>query len=248
MMKTGNGRKATAAILAEGFMLTGSLAAIEGVQAARISDANAARQKALRQVPNASVTDVDLDRENGEQVYDIELVKGTKKYDITYRVSDGKMLEYGWEKTVVSPSRNRGLISTDKCRQLALDKVKNGTITAISQKVDDGIDVYKVKATAGNKRYTLEYHARTGALIECKWKLVAAASSTGSQNGDIGMEKAKQIALDAVSGGTVIHAEYDMDDGVPVYEIEVVKGNYEYEFKIDANSGAVLEQDRDYMD
>ena len=84
--------------------------------------------------------------------------------------------------------------------------------------------------------------------IECKWKLVAAASSTGSQNGDIGMEKAKQIALDAVSGGTVIHAEYDMDDGVPVYEIEVVKGNYEYEFKIDANSGAVLEQDRDYMD
>ena len=65
MMKTGNGRKATAAILAAGFMLTGSLAAIEGVQAARISDANAARQKALRQVPNASVTDVDLDRENG---------------------------------------------------------------------------------------------------------------------------------------------------------------------------------------
>ena len=42
MMKTGNGRKATAAILAAGFMLTGSLAAIEGVQAARISDANAA--------------------------------------------------------------------------------------------------------------------------------------------------------------------------------------------------------------
>lgn len=247
-MKTGNGKKVTAALLAAGFMLTGSLAAADGVQAARISNANQARQKALRQVPNATVTDVDLDSENGEQVYEIELVKGTKKYDIIYRVSDGKMLEYGWEKTVVSPSRNRSLISTDKCRQLALNKVKNGTITSISQSVDDGIDIYKVKVTAGNKRYTLKYHARTGALLECKWKLVASASSSGNQNGDIGMEKAKQIALDAVPGSSVYQADYDVDDGVPVYEIEVVKGNYEYEFKIDANTGTILEQDRDWRD
>lgn len=247
-MKQRNRKKVTAAILAAGFMLAGSLAAADGVQAARISNANQARQKALRQVPDATVTDVDLDRENGVQVYEIELVKGTKKYDITYRVSDGKMLEYGWEKTVVSPNKNRSLISADKCRQLALEKVKNGTVTAVSQKADDGIDIYKVKATAGNKRYTMEYHARTGALIEYKWKLAASASSSGSQNGDIGMEKAKQAALDAVPGATVVQAEYDVDDGVPVYEIEVVKGNYEYEFKIDANSGGILEQDRDWRD
>ena len=88
----------------------------------------------------------------------------------------------------------------------------------------------------------------TGALLECKWKLVASASSSGNQNGDIGMEKAKQIALDAVPGSSVYQADYDVDDGVPVYEIEVVKGNYEYEFKIDANTGTILEQDRDWRD
>ena len=116
--------------------MAGSLASAQGVLAAKISSAEQARQKALQKVPNAVVTDVDLDRENGQQVYDIELVKGSKKYDLTYRVSDGKMMEYGWEKTAVSPSSGSSVISTQTCRQLALNKVKNGTITAISQKVE----------------------------------------------------------------------------------------------------------------
>lgn len=240
-------KKLTAALLTAGIIATGGLAAADSVAAAGISGANQAREKALQKVPNAVVTDVDLERENGEQVYEVTLVKGTKKYEMTLRASDGKTLEYGWEKTAVAANRSRALIGTEKCRQLALNKVKNGTITAISQKTDDGIDLYKVKMTAGKKRYTLEYHARTGALIECKWKLTAA-SATGSQNGDIGMEKAKQIALKEVPGAQVYKAEYDVDDGVGVYEIEVVKGNYEYEFKIEANSGTILERGKDFRD
>ena len=215
--------------------------------AAGISSANQAREKALKKVPNAVVTDTDLDTENGEQVYEIELVKGSKKYDITYRASDGKMTEYGWEKTTGSPSRNRAVISEEKCRQLALDRVKNATITAVSQKTDDGIDIYKVKMTAGNKRYTLEYHARTGALTEYKWKLVKTAGSN-SQKKDISLEQAKQIALKEVPGAVVYKAEYDIDDGAAVYEIELVSGNYEYEFKIDAGTGTILERDKDLID
>lgn len=92
------GKKTTAVLLAAGFIMTGGLAAADGVWAAKLSSANQARQKALQKVPNAVVTGVDADRENGEQVYEVELVKGSKKYDITYRASDGKMLEYGWEK------------------------------------------------------------------------------------------------------------------------------------------------------
>lgn len=241
-------RKSLAAVLlAAGVIVTGSLAGADSAVAARISSANQAKQKALQKIPNAVVTEVDMDRENGEQVYEIELVKGSKKYEITYRSSDGKMLAYGWEKTTVSPNRSRSIISEDKCRQLALKKVKDGTITAVSQKTDDGIDIYKVKMTAGKKHYTLKYHARTGALIECKWKLVNVSASNG-QDGDIGMEKAKQIALKEVPGAVVYQAKYDVDDGVAVYEIEVVKGNYEYEFKIAADSGTILERDKDFRD
>ena len=243
-MKTG---KNIAALLAAGAVMITGLAAADSAAAAGISSANQAREKALKKVPNAVVTDTDLDTENGEQVYEIELVKGSKKYDITYRASDGKMTESGWEKTTVSPSRNRAVISEKKCRQLALDRVKNAAITAISQKTDDGIDIYKVKMTAGNKRYTLEYHARTGALTEYKWKLVKTAGSN-SQKKDISLEQAKQIALKEVPGAVVYKAEYDIDDGAAVYEIELVSGNYEYEFKIDAGTGTILERDKDLID
>lgn len=243
-MKTG---KNIAALLAAGALMITGLAAADSVAAAGISSANQAREKALKKVPNAVVTDTDLDTENGEQVYEIELVKGSKKYEITYRASDGKMTEYGWEKTTVSPNRNRALIGEETCRQLALDRVKNAKITAISQKTDDGIDIYKVKMTAGNKRYTLEYHARTGALTEYKWKLVKTAGSD-SQKKDISLEQAKQIALKEVPGAVVYQAEYDIDDGVAVYEIELVSGSYEYEFKIDAGTGTILERDKDLID
>ena len=243
-MKTG---KNIAALLAAGAVMITGLAAADSAAAAGISSANQAREKALKKVPNAVVTDTDLDTENGEQVYDFVLLKGSKKYVITYRASDVKMTVYGWEKTTVSPSRNRAVISEKKCRQLALDRVKNAAITAISQKTDDGIDIYKVKMTAGNKRYTLEYHARTGALTEYKWKLVKTAGSN-SQKKDISLEQAKQIALKEVPGAVVYKAEYDIDDGAAVYEIELVSGNYEYEFKIDAGTGTILERDKDLID
>lgn len=240
-------RKKLTALLAAGVIVTGGLAATNTVFAARISSADQARQKALQKVPNAVVTDVGSDRENGQQVYEVELVKGSKKYDMTLRASDGKLLEYKWEKTTVNPNRSRSLIGTEKCKKLALNKVKNATVTSVSQKTDDGIDIYKVKLTAGNKRYTLEYHARTGALLEYQWK-AAKTSSADSQNGDIGLEKAKQIALKEVPGGKISKAEYDVDDGVAVYGVEVIKGNYEYEFKIEAGSGTILEREKDFID
>lgn len=243
-MKTG---KMAAALLAAGIMIIGGISAADRAAAAGISNANQAREKALKKVPNAVVTDTDQDYENGERVYEIELVKGSKKYDITYRASDGKMSEYGWEKTAVSPNRNRAPIGEEKCRQLASERVKNAVITSFSQKTDDGVDIYKVKMTAGNRRYTLKYHARTGALTEYQWKLVKTAASDG-QNKDIGMEKAKQIALKEVKGAVVYQAEYDIDDGVAIYEIALIKGNYEYEFKIDAASGTILEWDKDLID
>lgn len=218
------------------------------VQAAKLNSVAAARQKALQKVPNAAITEVERDFSDGVPVYDVELVKGNKKYDLTYRVSDAKMLEYGWEKVSVGANRTKPLISQDKCKSLAKKQVKNGKIVHLSRKTDDGIDFYKVKMTAGNKRYTLEYHARTGALLAYEWKITASSDSADSSKGYIGLAKAKQIALSKVSGATVVKAEFDMDDGVPVYEIELVNGIYEYEYKIHAKTGKILEYEKDIND
>ena len=90
----------------------------------------------------------------------------------------------------------------------------------------------------GSKKYELEFHARTGKLLEYEWELTTKSSN---KNNYIGTAKAKEIALKKVGGGHVIKVEFDMDDGVPVYEVEIIKGDYEYDVEIHAKTGKILE-------
>lgn len=218
------------------------------VSAAKIKNERQAIKLAKKEVPNAEITEIDRDYEDGVLVYEIELVKGSKKYNITYRASNGKKLAYSWEKMYVSPKRSKAMISKSTCRRLAKKKVKSGTILSLTRKIDDGVDIYKVKMKSGSKQYTLEYHARTGSLIEYEWKLKTYSHTGNTGKGYIGVEKAKAIALAKVPGATIVKAEFDTDDGVPIYEIELVKGNYEYDFEIHAKTGEILKQETDWND
>ena len=59
----------------------------------------------------------------------------------------------------------------------------------------------------------------------------------------ITMEKAKSIALAQVSGANQSHVgkvDLDLDNGTPVYEIEIFYNNSKYEFDIDASTGEVI--------
>lgn len=66
---------------------------------------------------------------------------------------------------------------------------------------------------------------------------------------DIGVEKAKQIALkDAgvkAKEASFVRAKLDKDDGRLVYDIEFFKGNVEFDYEIDAKTGKIREKDRD---
>ena len=68
----------------------------------------------------------------------------------------------------------------------------------------------------------------------------------------IGSDKALSIALkDAgVSSGSadVRKNKLDWDDGVRVYEIKFYVGNTEYEYEINATTGAIIDKDADYDD
>ena len=69
-------------------------------------------------------------------------------------------------------------------------------------------------------------------------------SGSASQSAYIGLEAAKEAALKhagvSASDATFVEAEYDYDDGRMVYEVEFhVKGT-EYDYEIDAQTGAVV--------
>lgn len=73
------------------------------------------------------------------------------------------------------------------------------------------------------------------------------SSQTQSASGNISTETAKSKALaDAgisSSAATFIKAKLDYDDGIPVYDVEFYTSSHEYDYEIDARTGAVRSRD-----
>lgn len=114
---------------------------------------------------------------------------------------------------------------------------------------EDGVRIYEIEFRAGGVEYDYEIEADTGAVRKAgqEW---GGGSSGGAQTSLIGEEAAKAAALTHAGIGPqeveFIRWELDRDDGVQVYEVEFTAGGVEYDYEIDAASGAVrkAEQDR----
>ena len=223
-------------------VFTNVLCFSEPVLAKRITSLKQVKKLANKQVKGASIIEVERDYEDGVLVYEVRMLKSKKEYDLVYRASDAKLVSYGWEMQPWYVKRGSGkMISLSKCKKLAKKEVSGGTILSIAKKRSDGIDIYKVVMKKSNKKYELKFHARTGKLLEFEWELTQKTNNKDY----IGENKAKQIALNEVGGGKVVKIEFDMDDGVPVYEVEIVDDDMEYEVIIHAVTGAILEIDMD---
>ena len=126
--------------------------------------------------------------------------------------------------------------------------------THVRMDYEDGVPVYELEFYTSTHEYEYEIHAKTGAVYSRKSE---AFHSTGGHHGGqgagaapaISLEQAKNAALghaDCAAGDVVFtKAVLDYDDGRAVYEIEFYWGGMEYEYKIDAATGAVLEHEVD---
>lgn len=216
--------------------------------AKKISSFAAAKKAALKKVPSATIKEIDTDMENGKLVYDVELYKKNKEYTLKYRASDGKLMEYGWE--IMHPSvtnQKKKNLSQKTIKKKAKKQVKGAKIKSIRLKYDDGMAQYKVKLTKGSKKYELVYNSKTGKLLEYEWEITSVKSSA-SKVKYIGVEKAKSIAQKKAPKATIVKVEFEKDDGVPVYEISMIEGIYEYDVKIHAQTGKILEFEKEIDD
>lgn len=205
-----------------------------------------ARAKALAKSvvgKGAIVTEVESDYENGGLFYEVNLVKNTKFYELLYRAKDSKLVEYKWElRYKTSQKRTGNNLEKAIIKNKAKRYVKNAKVTSIKLTRDDGLSVYKITMKKGTKKYTLEYNAKSGSLIEYDWKTVSKKAVTTKY---IGLQKAKNIALKRVPNAIIKACNFEWDDGVPVYEVKLLKNNYVYEVVVHARTGKVLEYDRE---
>lgn len=124
-------------------------------------------------------------------------------------------------------------ITLAQAKKIALKKV-NGKII----KTDRDDDEYEFDIRKGNYVYEVEVKKYTGkAYIKDKeYKPVKKVKISRAQ--------AKKIALKKVPNARVVKLELDGNK----YEVELVKGNYEYEMDISASTGKILDYERDRRD
>ena len=112
-----------------------------------------ASKAAMKKVPGASVTEVETDIDDGEAVVEISLIKKNKKYSLTYRQSDNKLIEYEWELPNTSHSiQNQKNVSLSGIKKKARKLVKGSKIISARLSVDDGLSEYKVSLNKGKRQ------------------------------------------------------------------------------------------------
>ena len=136
-----------------------------------------------------------------------------------------------------------------KDKALAHAGLKANQVTFVKSKLDwdDGRQVYDVEFyTSDYKEYDYEIDAATGAILSYDFDAenYIPQQNTGSY---IGAEKAKSVALAHAgvnqSQVTRLRCELEKDDGRWEYQVEFCYGTMEYEYEIDAYTGAILSRD-----
>ena len=194
------------------------------------------------------------DWDDGRYVYDVEFYTADyKEYDYEIDAKTGGVLSFDYDADHYTrpsqPSTGTTISAeTAKSKALAHAGLSASQVTFVRATLDwdDGRSVYDVEFyTADYKEYDYEIDASTGAVLSFDYD--ADHYTRPAQSGtDIGLEKAKSIALSQVSGASSSHirqAKRDYDDGRVEYEVKIVYNNYEYEFEIDGTTGTILSRD-----
>ncbi|MGF7142242.1 putative membrane protein YkoI [Anaerotaenia torta] len=163
-----------------------------------------------------------------------------------------------------APSR----ISLETAKKTALDHAgassKEVTFTKAKLEMEDGTEEYEIKFTWDNKKYEYEINASNGRITEysqekmkqkksaSKEKEAKQAKSKSKASDRIGITKAKEKVLShagyKASQVTFTKSKLDKEDGVSVYEIEFYIDGTEYEYEVNAVTGAIMDYETDDKD
>lgn len=154
-----------------------------------------------------------------------------------------------------------GILTLEQAKEIALNHAGQSASNVYFDKVeldhDHGMQKYEIEFIAGSTEYDYEIDAVTGAILKYDWDQdddhmhisESSGNGAGGAVGTITSEQAKEIALNhagqSASGVYFDKVELDYDDGIQKYEVEFVSGNMEYDYEIDAITGAILKYDWD---
>ena len=127
------------------------------------------------------------------------------------------------------------------------------TLDIVEDKVEAKLDVAeeKVEESLRNVVATAPAPAATEpAAAPAAEPTIPAAPVEKLPDTALTREQAEKIALDhlgfTADQVTRLRTEYEIDDGLPQFDIEFLQGDWEYEFEIHAENGQILSYDKDH--
>ena len=195
----------------------------------------------------------ELEIENGRLVYDIEFYSGNVEYDYDIDAVSGDIVSYDYD------IENYNIpVQPTEVQQTNVDTVDIG--------VEKAKEIALSHAYSGNVEYDYEINAATGSILSVDWDIedysipapepapteapapapaptaAPAPAPKKAASSGISAERAKQIALSHAGVGSAhfTKVELDTEDGIRVYEIEFKVGNVEYDYDINAATGAIV--------
>ncbi len=156
------------------------------------------------------------------------------------------------------PSTSDGTISQsinqEKAKEIAFAhaKLTEADISHLEIEVDrndKGVVLYEIEFNAGNDHYDYDISVRDGTILNAEKNDKNILETTYKK---IDEAKAKEIALAhaklAAADISRYKIEFDVDDGIPSYEIEFFAGGYEYEYDINAADGTIIKSEKEIVD
>lgn len=156
-------------------------------------------------------------------------------------------------QTTTTPAAN-GQITLEQAKETALKhaglKADAVTFVKAEQDYENGKLVYEVEFVTndGGKvvEYDYEIEAATGSVVSYDYDAENYVSAKGTTTVSVDEATAKQTVLNKVPGATAANIyewKLDFDDGRWEYDGKIVYNQMEYDFTVDASSGAVTEWD-----
>ena len=154
-------------------------------------------------------------------------------------------------QTTTTPAAN-GQITLEQAKETALKhaglKADAVTFVKAEQDYENGKLVYEVEFVTndGGKvvEYDYEIEAATGSVVSYDYDAENYVSAKGTTTVSVDEATAKQTVLNKVPGATAANIyewKLDFDDGRWEYDGKIVYNLMEYDFTVDASSGAVTE-------
>lgn len=169
----------------------------------------------------------------------------------TLAIASGQIPAVSGAKTSDAVAIAKSKISLEQAIAIAQKTVKGDLVNAEFDQNDhiEGGE-FEIKSISGNTEYEVKIDAGTGKVLKTKQEKLDQddiAEYNAMKQAQINLTQAMQKATQSMNG-KIIEAEFDYDNGMPAYEIELAKGMQIHKLVIDSMTGQVISNQLDIDD